>query len=191
MIPARIRVSIVVSLCACLMAGCLPSLHPLYTEDVGVFREELLGRWRWLFADHQGMDMNIESIEGKAHRITVPQGDEEDLVYVAHLIELGGQLYLECQLQFDEDDLVQFNVLPLHQIMRIRFDNDRLITETHNEPWLEDYLSQHPDELDHLQINDRLLITAHTEQLQQFFIAHADDWTIGSEQSWNRRDANP
>lgn len=189
---SKLRIALVGSLCACLLAGCLPSLHPLYSEDATVFREELLGTWRFLYRDGAGVDLTFESIDDKAYRMTITGADEVDLVYLAHLVEVGDYMYLNFQLDFDERNLIHFNTLPSHQICRIRFDGDDLVTETHDEPWLTSYLTQHPDELDHTFIEigkyERLVITADTEELQQFFIAHGNDWEVASENHWYRVD---
>lgn len=183
---AKYRHSLALVLCAAVLSGCLDSLHPLYHEEDTVFRQDFVGSWFSLFADQSAMYVKIEPIEERAYRITEFGGDAGDKAYQAHLIELGGYLFLDFQLQLEEGSPIRFDVLPLHQITRIRFEEDGIVAEELDKGWLREYLQQHPEALAHAMIEGSLLITADTDELQRFIIAHCDDWPVRHEQTWQR-----
>lgn len=189
----NLRIALSASLCTYLLAGCLPSLHPLYSEDAAVFREELLGTWSIQYTHGPGnsIDLKFESLDDEMYRLTVTAFGSE-LLYDAALVELGGHIFLDYRRTFerknDELNFLYQDLLPVHMLVRIRFEDDCLVTEFLGETWLHNYLRRHPEELDHTIMGDRLLLTADTEELQQFFVAHAEDWEIAEERTWPRID---
>lgn len=193
--PFKLRVALAASLCAVPLTGCLETLHPLHSEDVAIFRQELVGSFCIVYQHNAAIYITFESIDDKFYRLTVSGAQEEDQVYSAHLVELGGHMYLDIQLQFDDDDFAALaGAVPVHQIMRIRFNGEHLVTEYHDLSWLRLLLIQHPDQLDHTFIGGpmgRMIITADTEELQQFIIARADDWEIEKRYTWARVEEVP
>ncbi len=189
----KLRIALVGSLCACLLTGCLRSIHPLYTSDDIVFREELLGTWSIQYNHGPGnsIDLKFESVDDEMYRMTVTALGS-DLLYDAALVELGGHMFLDYRRTFErenpEANLHYRDMLPMHILVRIRFEDECLVTEFLDKTWLDNHLRHHPEALDHTFIGDRLLLTADTEDLQQFFVAHAEDWEIAEERKWPRVD---
>ncbi len=166
--------------CCAMLTGCVGSVHPLYTEGETVFREELVGEYAVQLQMGAPVVGTVVSIDDEAYRLTLLHGGgEEDETYVIHLVELDADLYLDM---FRAEP-------PRHYIARLRFEDGDPITTEINQYWLKTYLGQHPDELSVTwRDGDVMRITAETEDLQQFIIAHADDGLFAQETHWSRYD---
>lgn len=173
--------------CITLLTGCMCSEHPLYIEGETVFREELVGEYEILLHDGAPSIWKVESIDDEAYRVSVPNGDKVE-TYLLHLVELDGQLYVD--LVFQEEDSVETPAR--HAIARLRFEDGVPISTRVENQWLDSYLTEHPDELSVTWRDGSVMsITAETEDLQQFVIAHTDDGLFNDEIgsfSWDRHD---
>lgn len=74
-----------------ILAGCVPSIYPLYTNKDVIFDPSLIGSWliededeTWTFApgDGRSYDMSVS-------------GDDSTAVFRAHLVELDGHRFLD------------------------------------------------------------------------------------------------
>jgi hypothetical protein len=95
------RYLVLFALLACL-TGCVPvdSLNPLYTDKDVVFDESLLGEWIGTEANETGGMKFIK--EGKDAYVVVltdtdANGEQKNTFYDAHLLNIGGQKFLDVQ----------------------------------------------------------------------------------------------
>ncbi|MEW6306959.1 MAG: hypothetical protein AB1705_26140, partial [Verrucomicrobiota bacterium] len=114
--------AIAVVVAACLVAGCIPSLNPLYTEKDTVFDAALVGQWSekgketesWTFAKG----------EGKAYALTI-RDEEKSSPFQAHLVQLGEFRFLDIYPDEDGlDDLpreafFKASLIPGHLVLRV------------------------------------------------------------------------
>lgn len=177
---------------ACLLTGCVNSVHPLYTEGETVFREELVGDYELQVNDEASPTIwKVESIADEAYRVTLPsEGGLEGDILIMHLVELDDQLYMDVYGLTDEGEIEPSSG---HMIARVRLEEDVAVTTAINNNWLTAYLAEHPEELAVTQLEDRpyVTITAETEDLQRFIIAHAEEGLFEEEVGtfeWKRRD---
>ena len=87
-------------LLAAIMGGCIPSLHPLYTEKDLIFEEKLLGIWGksdeyWKFQ---------EATDSNSYDLTT-MIDQDEGKFVAHLVKLDNMLFLDLSYLSSDHDL--------------------------------------------------------------------------------------
>ena len=173
---------------AALLGGCVPvmSLHPLYTEKDAVFEERLLGRW----VD----DPNSPEITWEFNRIEEPNNaynlvfsDEEGKKgsFVAHLVRLQNRLFLdvypsEMPSKTEEPNKLElpynsFFLIPAHTFIRIDFIGRKLKMWLTNDEEMKKLLKEEPNAVKHTFIEDKLILTAPTKELQNFVLKYADD----------------
>lgn len=175
-------------LLAALLGGCVPvmSLHPLYTEKDVVFEERLLGRW----VD----DPNSPETTWEFNRIEEPKSaynlvfsDEEGKKgsFVAHLVRLQNRLFLdvypsEPPWEIEDPNKLElfyncFFLIPVHTFIKIDFNGPQLKMWSTNDEDMEKLLKEEPNAVKHTFIEDKLILTAPTKELQNFVLKYADD----------------
>lgn len=154
-----------------IIAGCIPSLHPLYTDQTLIFEENLLGKWAnddeiWQFS----------KAGEKEYELKVLQGGKQGR-FEAHLLELNGKMYLDLFPASEEslenmNELYQTHLVPAHTFLRVTQIDPNLQLQWINVSGL---LEEDPNVLKHEKINDDMVLTASTDELQKFIIEHAND----------------
>ncbi len=178
-------------LLAALLGGCVPvmSLHPLYTEKDVVFEERLLGRW----VD----DPNSPETTWEFNRIEEPKNaynlvfsDEEGKKgsFVAHLVRLQNRLFLdvypsEPPWEIEDPNKVElpfnsFFLIPAHTFIKIDFNGPQLKMWLTNDEEMKKLLKEEPNAVKHTFVEDKLILTAPTKELQNFVLKYADDKRI-------------
>ena len=175
-------------LLAALLGGCGPvmSLHPLYTEKDVVFEERLLGRWM--------DDPNSPETIWQFSRIDEPYNaynlvfsDEEGKKgsFVAHLVKLQNKLFLDVypseQPSKNEDSNkleLHYNslfLIPVHTFLKIDFNGPNLKMWITNIEDMKKLFEEEPNAVKHTFVDDKLILTAPTKELQDFILKYADD----------------
>ncbi len=161
---------------AVLMSGCVPSLHPLYTDDVLVFDPALVGTWakddeRWIFT----------KAGDKAYDLVVLEKRKAPARFEAHLVDLGGHRFLDLSPgdpPFD-NDFYKFHLVPAHSISRLQLTGEVLTIAMLNGEWLEKAIGRGQVKIAHEKVGDgkdeSILLTARPKQLQAFVLQYAKD----------------
>ena len=155
-----------------ILAGCIPSLHEIYTEDDVVFDPALVGTWNQ--ADGQGRWEFSRSGE-KAYRLVHSDKDGRKGAFVVHLVKIGDLRFLDLYPEdpkLELNELYQFHLLPAHTFMHVPQVEPTLKLSVLNPEWLEKLLEQDPDAIRHEKVKDRLVLTASTAELQAFLTRH-------------------
>jgi hypothetical protein len=175
-------------LLAALLGGCVPvmSLHSLYTKENVVFEEKLLGTW---VDDPNGPDTTWEFSRidepENAYRLVFSDEDGKKGSFVAHLVKLQNKLFLDVypdELPWEPDDPNKVEwaynslfLIPAHTFIKIDSIEPRLKMRLTNNDKMEELLQENPNAVKHTSIEDRLVLTASTKELQAFVIKYADD----------------
>ncbi len=175
-------------LLAALLGGCVPvmSLHPLYTEKDTVFEERLLGTWvddpnspetTWQFS-------RIEE-PNNAYNLVFSDEEGKKGSFVAHLVGLQNQLFLdvypsEPPWEIEDPNKLElfyncFFLIPVHTFIKIDFNGPQLKMWSTNDEDMEKFLKEEPNAVKHTFIEDKLILTAPTKELQNFVLKYADD----------------
>lgn len=157
---------------ALLLASCVQSLHPLYTEKDLIFEPALVGTWEseggnlWIFlkSDEKSYDLVYTEKETPAK-------------FSAHLVKLGNYRFLDLYpMSVDlKNDLQQASILYTHTIFRVWLEKDTLRLAILEHDWLKKMVDEKKVSVKHEVVDKRVVLTASTGELQQFILAHADN----------------
>lgn len=176
----RTFITAVLLLTLLLLAGCIPSLNTIYSKDVATYDENLIGVW----AEKPGSKETWRFDKVRFFkRYTLTYSDKEGTgEFDARLVKLGDvlfiDLYPEKYKQSDRPDIFNAHMMPVHSFMRVILDGQDLEMSTIDRKWLKKQLAAAPNSLKHEFVDgddDKLLITASTEDLQKFLKDQANN----------------
>lgn len=160
---------------AVLLPGCVPSLHPLYTEEDLVFEPGLAGTWidpendtAWTFAPG----------DGKTYAVTYVEGGKPGR-FEGHLVRIGGKLLLDLHPEdpdIDANDFYRLHLVPAHTFLRVDLGPDTLALRPLHPEWIAALLEKDPKAVAHEKIRggDIVILTAQPRDLQAFLRKHLD-----------------
>jgi len=182
-------------LLAGLLGSCVPSLHPLYTDKELVFEEKLLGRWGkddevWEFKkgqEEKSYDL-ITKEDGKEGKFTAYLVKIQDSRKTDKEKQATGQTLLFLDLypkepELETSDFYKLHLLPVHTFIKVEQIEPALKMRIMNPDGLKEILEDRPDLIKHEMLEDRIVLTASTKQLQEFMLKHAQDEGVFSEQT--------
>ena len=175
-------------LLAALLGGCVPvmSLHSLYTKENVVFEEKLLGTW---VDDPNSPEVIWEFTHidepKNAYKLFFSDKDGQKGSFVAHLVKLENSLFLDVfpdEFPCDTEDPNKidwlynvFFLVPVHTFIKIDSIEPQLKMRLTDDDKMEELLKEDPNAVKHTSIEDMLILTASTKELQAFVLEHADD----------------
>ncbi len=152
------------------LAGCVPSLHPIYKPADLVEKPAIVGTWTveqeiWRFA--AGAD--------KRYDVTYLDKDNKTGRFDGHLAMIGEQLFLDLfpkEPEIDAGEYYKIHLVPAHSFLRVDQVEPTLKMAAMNPEWIKKYLAEHPDAVKHDKSDDGdILLTADTAGLQAFLKA--------------------
>ena len=173
---------------AIILGGCIPimSIHPLYTDSDIIFNGKILGIWvddpnspetTWEFSR-----MNEPN---NSYKLIFTDKDGRKGFFEAYLLKLDGKLFLDAvpgEMPWDVNDpntvdwlYNSFFLLPSHTFIKIDSIEPKLKLRTTANSSMEEFLKEHPDAVEHILVEDRIVLTASTKELQAFILKYADD----------------
>jgi len=168
-------------LLAVILGGCIPSLNSLFTENELIFEEKLLGTWAeddsretWQFK--RGSDDPNE----KFYEMSYTNSDGEGLFF-AGLGKINDMMFLNIfphEPELDKtNDFYKFHILRVNTFIKIEQIEPTLKMAVMNPDTIKEMLEKDPNIIKHeiIEDGDRILLTASTQQLQQFMKEHAND----------------
>lgn len=166
-------------LAAVIAAGCVPSLHPWFSDKDVVFEEKLLGVWEqedednlWIFERGDG--------ESKGYQLTITSKEKDPALLQAHLFKINGKFYLDMYPAEDSlessNDFFKIHLAGMHQLLRIDAIQPTVQFRMLNPETIGKMLKEKPDLIDHESPEDDegILLTAATEKLQKFLAENSD-----------------
>ena len=197
-----------------LIAGCMPvvSLQPLFTKGTITFDEKLLGAWvddvnkpgdSWEFArlEADAVDRLPDELKqdpNKVYRVNIRDGEGHKGSFVACLVKLENRLFLDISPDMfpagDKDvekSKLLFNAflfLRAHTFVRVDSIGEQLKLSLTDDESFEKLIQAEPKAVAHTTADDRLVLTASTEELQKFVTKYAaDDRLFSNEQTLVRK----
>ena len=156
-----------------LLAGCVRSLQPLYTEKDLIFDEKLVGCWsdenpdaKWCFSKQSE----------KAYRLVVTENGSSGSFDV-HLFKIEGKLFMDLlprQQELNENDFYKFHLLPVHTFLHVKQIEPTLQMRFPDRNWFDNHIIKAPDALQHQMVQRDIIVTATTEEMQTFWLKHLD-----------------
>ncbi len=163
------------------MTGCIPSLHPLYTESDLSFSEELIGEW----VSEEGQQWTFNQGEDKSYKLAVYEKSGDMGLFSAHLLALGTNLFLDL-FPYDGPDAeplpdcniseyFAIHVQPVHTFYRVRPAESGWHLAYLDPDWLEAFLKENPGAVGHVIMDGgRILLTGSTGELQTFVTRYVE-----------------
>ena len=159
-----------------LLSGCIVrSLHPLYTDENVIFDARLIGQW----AEEDSKEIWEFSQQGEQrYKCVVYEEDGEQSILVARLLEIKGKMFLDffpTKLDRQEGVFYQLHILPVHSFAYVKQIEPTLQISFPSSDWLQELLEKNPDAIRHEVLGkDDIILSASTEALQTFWLAHLD-----------------
>ncbi len=170
---------------AFLLSGChidndnpfVPSLRPLFAKVDLDLDPRLVGT----FSDEKGeVTFAFKEQGDTAYQLTVKEeegGEEASGVFEAHLVRLGGFWFLDFYPEPPQvgDDFYKFHLMRAHTFARISIENDAVRLRFLRSEWLKKRMEDKSVEIDHQEVDDDILLTASTTELQNLLFRYASD----------------
>jgi hypothetical protein len=172
------------------LQGCIvKSIHPFFNETDVIFKQEFVSTW----VDGEGDKWRVAPFgeEKNAYEMHWLGKGNHDVVFIAHLFQLEGNLYLDVLPYADGQDdsggqtLFNLHLLPTHSIAKVnKFSADEVQIKWFNEDWLKALFDQNRIRISHETIMDEhpkdekdklYILTAGTEELQRFIIKYGNE----------------
>jgi hypothetical protein len=161
----------------CFIVGCIPSLHPLYTENDLIFEKSLIGTWvdgnpenSWTFS---------QSGE-KEYKLIYTDGGKPG-EFVVHLLKIKDKMFIdlypaEPELKTD-NGFYKAHLIPAHTFMLIKQIEPTLQMAFLNPDKLKEIIKKDPKAVKHEKLgkdDDMDIFTASTQELQDFIMKNID-----------------
>jgi hypothetical protein len=175
-----LKLSLLAVLLLLVGGGCVVnSLHPLYTEKDLVFDPALLGEWT---PEDSNDSWTFTRRSEKQYKVVLTNEDNQKAVFIGHLARINGVLFLDIVPDGSarEGDPIEGTMLllPAHLFARVLRIQPTLQVALLNVGWLEEHLKENPAAIKHEKVKDadvegdQIVLTASSEDLQRFLIAH-------------------
>src|SRR5687768_17583190 len=155
-----------------MMAGCVPSLNPLYTEQDLIFDKNLLGVW----TDEDSKETwAFTYSDEKEYKLVYTDEDGMKGEFKARLLKIDGNTFLDLtpiRTPGSQNDFYKGHFLTVHTFVLISQTAPTVQISFLEPEFLKNTIAKNPNALRHEKIGDDILITASTKQLQAFLLTH-------------------
>jgi hypothetical protein len=168
------------------LAGCVPSLHSLYNDKTLALEPALNGTW----VEKEGKDSwSFQKLGDKSYEVIYTEKGAS-AKFEVHLARLGKFLFADIYPQ--EPDLkngfYKGHLVAVHSFAKIAVGADVLNITMLDPDWLQKMTEDKKIQLAHEEVDDGLVLTASTEDLQKFVLQYAEDEKAFSSRSeWLRK----
>jgi len=170
-----------------LVIGCIPSLHPLYTDQDVIFDPLLVGEWE---NDGGKQTWTFAKSGDNAYSVIFVGRDEKKGEFLVHLVKVGDHQFLDFFPQkpdLPQNDFYKGHLMPVHTFMRVDRQGDSLELSFLKPDWIRDYLRAHPEAIKHEEVDNSILLTAQPKQLQAFVLENGDSPEAWDSEKLQRR----
>lgn len=175
---------------ALLSIGCTNAynLYPLHDKTVATTDDNLVGKWDGI-DQKNGKEVRIccwtFEKDGDTYKAMVPDPDDKmEFVSTLHLVKLGDAIFVDAagaDLKYTHTTQVGFPQMKAHMFGRIWIDKDTLRFAMLDDVWLKETAKTGSPPLAFLEVDNDIVITATTAQLQAFARQYADDTKVFSD----------
>ncbi len=178
------RAALICFVVALFLSGCeVRSLRPLVSDEDAVFEPTLLGIWA-AKGDNQGLTMKFTKSGERSYEMTLTTA-KGATHFDARLTRLGSCLFLDLSPrleQVDAEDASTYvyysHLIPTHSFSKINVEKSRLALSSLSYDSLKNLITQGQLDIGCELIDDDVILTAGTPDLQRFLIEHADDTNL-------------
>jgi len=158
------------------------SLNPLYNEEDLLVSQDLIGLWQ--DADDGDEYVSFQKYEDKKYILRYMEDNEDPnesdtISYETGLLKIGDHYFIDVYPYYDqgmeEEDYLFRSFIPAHAVLKIEWENDVMKLYTISYDRLNELFEQNRIRIRHQMLEDYIVITASTEELQKFLKKYADD----------------
>ena len=154
-----------------LLAGCIPSVYPLYTKETMVFEPKIIGEWY-----EEGTDnvWKFSQVDEFVYELLYTEHGEGSSFEV-YAVKLDKFLFMDlfpAELNF-KNELYKGSFLPMHHFARVDFSGDTLFLHMPDMDYFKKQIAEGKASVAHEVVNDGLMLTAKPEELQKFVLKYA------------------
>lgn len=160
---------------AVLMSGCVPALHPLYTEQDLIFDAALIGVWQEV--DAEGETWDFARTTDDSYRLVYTDEEGRQGAFQARLLRIEGTTFLDLYPEepaLAANDFYAMHLLRAHSFLLVDSIEPELRIRAMDPAWLEEYLEQAPGAIAHEVLEGGIVLTASTRDLQRFVLEHLE-----------------
>jgi hypothetical protein len=159
-----------------LLAACIPSVNPFYTDKDVVYNQSQVGEWQEKDETNNPEMWTFEQSTNNGYKLTVVEHGKTG-EFTAHLFKLKQEQFLDlipskCEFATNQADLVNYSIFPGHLIARMPQVEPNLKLAFCDFDWLQKYLEKNPGALAHHMEGNGIILTADTRDLQKFVLKH-------------------
>ncbi len=154
------------------LTGCIPSLHPFYTDADVYFDRNLLGTWT--DADEQE-SWTFASEGEKEYQMTYTDESGKKGLFEARLFKLGERSFLDItpvRPELKNNDFYTSHLLSLHSVVQLAVTGRTARMSCLDPDWLKKTLEKNPSALQHTVIDGDILLTDTTPNIKAFLAAN-------------------
>ena len=188
----RTRLILTAMILIILAVSCIPSLYPLYRERDLLFDERLLGlfntdgdktdgdTWEFEKLDWQSeyrTDNNWNQFRsGKTYKMTAIE-DEKKAEFAVHLLKLGKNYYLDFfPVKYNiPNAMLDMQLIPAHIFGKVEFADNNIVMNWFDGEFLTNLIDSNKIKISHKMLENSILLTANTEELQKFVKKYGDN----------------
>ena len=161
------------------IAGCVPSVFPLYTDKDVRFDPALVGEW----LEKGSTDESWTFTKSGSNAYGLVYREHQQMAsFDVHLLRLGTHQFLDMTpdaeglKKIEAPDIYKSALIPGHLFVKVSQITPVLKMAFLDPKWIKTYLRDHPAEIAHfLYQGEDVILTAPTRDLQTFITKHADD----------------
>jgi len=152
--------------------ACVRSIHPLFTADDLVFSNELIGTW----IDDDKNTWTFTAIDSNSYDLVVSE-EGHPAQFKTHLVKLGDHLFLDTYPYEPsiDNDFYKLHLIGAHLFARMEIFSDSCWYTMVDHEWLKNILSESTENLAYEMVDDAIILTANTAELQTFFRKYASN----------------
>ena len=160
---------------AFLLGGCVPSLHPLFTDEEIIFDANLVGVWSEPNSNSKNFWEFKPVVNSKKYDVIY--ADEKGIgKFEGRLGKIGRDTFLD--IYPDEpnvvgNDFYKGHLLGVHTFMEIDLSKKGLEIEDMDNDSLKKLLEAEPNAIKFEEVNDLIVLTASTKELQAFILKYS------------------
>ena len=162
---------------AVLVAACVPSVNPFYTDKEVITDPHLPGTWAETGKQERAVLWTFAVPTNNAYAVAFKDDDGKTGKFEGHLFQLEKETFLdltptECKFDDKQAGLVGCAVIPGHLLVRVKLEDSKLALAFCNPDWIKKFLQANPAALAHRVVDGGVILTAETAALQRFVRQH-------------------
>lgn len=152
------------------LAGCVPSLHQLWTKDTLVYDEAIKGKYQ----DNKKVWEFVGDPNSQSYELTIYEKKDKLSKLTVHLVQIGDQRFFDFypsdNAELDCGDWLKMHLISVHMFFKVEQTEPNLMISVMHPDKIRDLLKEKPDLVQHALKKNRILLTDTPENLQKFML---------------------